>query len=336
MRKYLSIAVVVLLISSLYLFAKLPFSRPNMPYASYVMDNGTTIQYVTFAMWEFNNYFPEFVGVWRPYDTFYPTIYGADLWVCHINSPSHADYASIYESPPNNWWINEHGEDGLYRPGNPNWPSNVAVMSPHDTWASFTDVGHIGLWVGRQTMMWDGAADADYFIESYWVKNITSITLSNLYLGRYCDFDFMGQGESYMGNISGSDLATRTVWMRNRQFNPTVWAGMRGLNFTVTNVKCSQPLGDFVTWDQFEQWEISQLTSGSWPGESGPNDWFILPICGPFSLAPDETKGFTFATAFGSTYADMMANLNRAKYRYDGAATIVEPTTLGRIKGLYK
>jgi hypothetical protein len=105
------------------------------------------------------------------------------------------------------------------------------------------------------------------------------------------------------------------------------------LNFTVTGVKCGNSYSGPAS--QFQSWVYSQLTSGSWPGESGPNDWFIMPICGPFSLAPNESKGFSFATAFGSTYSDMMANLNRAKYRYDGAATIVETTTLGMIKSMY-
>jgi len=108
------------------------------------------------------------------------------------------------------------------------------------------------------------------------------------------------------------------------------------LNFTVTSVKCDLTSGGLGPPDQFEQWVITELTNGGWPGESGPNDWFIMPICGPFSLAPGETKGFSFATAFGSTYADMVANLDRAKQRYDDAAICVEPTTLGRIKTLYK
>ena len=99
-RKYLAAVFIILLFFCLVVFAKSPPVRPNMPYASYTMDNGTAIQYVTCGMWEFGDLYPNLIGGWRPYSANCSTLYGADLWVCHINSPSHADYSSQSLSPP--------------------------------------------------------------------------------------------------------------------------------------------------------------------------------------------------------------------------------------------
>jgi len=80
---------------------------------------------------------------------------------------------------------------------------------------------------------------------------------------------------------------------------------------------------------------IARMHGQWWLPISTAGDWRLLAVFGPFSLTAGTTRNFTFAIAFGSDYNDMLANLNRARFRYQQGSPQVETTTLGLIKGIY-
>ncbi len=326
MKRFVLVSTVALLVISINALSKTGNQSTNFPLNSYTMDNGTTAHTLLSASYECFDYI---VGLWRPYDTSSGTMYFGDFWVCKTSGTPHAVYT--LEGYLQSGWHNIDGASGLWRPGDGGWPAGEPVMSDHDTCATFTDLDVIGLQLIRHSMMWNAGIDSDYFINGYWLKNTTSQSIPGIYVGRYIDFDFTGDGDSYMDNVCGTDEATHTVWMRNQMTNPTCWAGIRCLNYPVSGgnyaVRSAGPTN--------ESGVITFMTSGSWFATFGPDDLKIIAICGPFTLNAGETKCFSFATAWGDSQADMNANLDRAKVRYDQSAVRVEPTTLGRIRGLY-
>jgi hypothetical protein len=328
MKKIIPLIGIALVLFGVYSFAKSRNQSSNMPASSYTMDNGTTAHTILSYSYEESDDYIE--GLWRPYDASARTMYFGDFWVCKMSGTPRAVYTlegyELYTG-----WHNADGISGLWRPGEAGWPAGEPVMSDHDTCATFTDQDVIGLQVIRHSMMWDAGIDSDYFINGYWLKNTTSSSISGFYVGRYIDFDFIGGGDSYMDNVCGSDAATHTIWMRNKLTNPTCWVGIRGMNFAITGgngLDIYHEPGD-------ESGVIFVLTNGFWFPTAGPNDFRIVADYGPFTLSAGETKYFSFATAWGDSQADMNANLDRAKVRYDQSAVRVEPTTLGLIKGLY-
>jgi len=326
LRKYIGLIIVVLLFASLMAISKGRPPQPNWTPDYCWMDNGTLAHSLANYMLEFE-YFPYLCCEWRPYEPNYSQLYQGDLWVCITGGINKA----VFDESDFGWIPFGQWQNHISQKGDPDWPSSIPIMSDHDTYVGTSDEGYIGLEAYRHSLMWDSPADADYFIHIYTIKNVSGSTLNNLYISRFCDFDLMRPGVSYMDNVCGSDFATQTVWMRDRQTNANCWVGMRRLNGNLSSVN---------HWDIFndptESQIIDRMVNGYWFPETTSYDWRILATFGPFSLVQGATLDFTIATAFGSSYADMMANLNRAKYRYDGAATIVEPTTLGRIKGLYR
>jgi hypothetical protein len=327
MRKYLAAIVIIMLLASLIALSKSRPPQPNWTPDYYEMDNGVLASAVANYMFEFD-YYNYTCCEWRPYQPNYGQLYEGDLWVCVTGGINKA----LYDGLPDLAWL-PFGQwtSHISLAGDPTWPPDIPVMSDHDTYVGTSDQGYIGLEAYRHSLMWDSPADADYFIYIYTLKNVSGNTLNNLYIARFCDFDLMRPDVSYLSNVCGSDFTSRTLWMRDRQTNANCWVGMRQLNGNLNTVNHWDIYNDPV-----ESQIISYIVNGYWFPETGANDWRILATYGPFSLAQGATMDFTVATAFGSSYADMMANLNRAKYRYDGAAVLVEPTTLGMIKGLYR
>jgi hypothetical protein len=329
MKKIIPLIGIALVIFGVYSFAKSRNQSPNFPASYYTMDNGTTAHTLTSYSYEDGgNYI---TGLWRPYDSSARTVYFGDFWVCKTSGTPRAVYTlEGYTLFPG--WHNLDGINGLWRPSDAGWPAGEPVMSDHDTCATFTDEDIIGLQLIRHSMMWDAGIDADYFINGYWLKNTTTNSISGFYIGRFIDFDFTANGDSYMENVCGSDQSTHTVWMRNKLTNPTCWVGIRGMDFVATGGNYA----DIVHEPSGESSVINFLTSGYWFPTSTPDDYRIMAIYGPFTLNAGETKYFSFATAWGDSQVDMNANLDCAKVRYDQSAVRVEPTTLGRIKTLYK
>jgi hypothetical protein len=328
MKRFILVFVIALFLISVNALSKTGNQTTNFPMNSYTMDNGTTAHTIlSYSYEDGSNYIN---GIWRPYSSLFNTIFFGDFWACKTSGTPHAVYTpEIYL--PQTRWHNIDGVSGLWRPGEAGWPAGEPVMSDYDTCATFTDQDLIGLQLIRHSMMWNGSEDADYFINGYWLKNTTSSQISNCYVARIIDFDFMGDGDSYLTNVCGTEASTQTVWMRNKLTNPTCWAGIRCLNFTVSG-------GNYAvrnTLPSSESGVIAFITSGSWFATFGPQELKIIAICGPFTLNAGETKYFSFATAWGTSQEDMNANLDRAKVRYDQSAIRVEPTTLGMIKGLY-
>ncbi len=332
MKRYTALVCVVLLLVGLAALAKSPLhhtkSSPNFPMAYYTMNNNTLAHSMLAMMFESSDLYPE--CRWQPFSTVNSLLYQGDLWIGKSSSPQNI-VCSPEGWPSIQGWINSNGPNGLYRPGDTGWPVGEPVLSEHDTYAIYGDHSRIGVEVKRHTAMWNNPLDADYFITKFYVHNVSGSTLTSLWFGRFFDFDLVGMGSSYMDNVIGSDQSDYTVWIRDRLSSPQCWVGTRGLNFNLSGMNrwdiWSDP-GDISAF-------LALLTNPSWMTVSTANDWRSLAIYGPFSLGPGETREFSLATAFGSSEADMDANLNRAGDRYDNPDLVVETSTLGLIRSMY-
>jgi len=164
MKKMISIMGVVLVLFGIYALAKTHSSSSNFPSTHYTMDNGTTAHTILAFDYEDSNEYT--TGLWRPYDASANTIYYGDIWVCKTSGTPRAVYTvEGYTTYPG--WHNLDGNSGLWRPGEAGWPAGEPVMSDHDTCATFSADGIIGLQLIRHSMMWDAGIDADYFINGY-------------------------------------------------------------------------------------------------------------------------------------------------------------------------
>ena len=329
MRSYLALICVALLLVGLFAIAKSPYPTPNMPMTQYTMDNGTLAHTMTSNLFEEGDQatYPPWSCLWRPFNASQSLLYHGDLWFCNNIRADCSPEGETYGD-----WVNINGSSGLYRPGDAGWPSGEPVLSEHDTLAFFNDHSRIGVDVKRHSLMWDNSLDADYCILQYFITNTTSSTLTDLYVARFDDFDLVGMGSGYMDNVVGSDAASKTTWSRDNLYSPNCWVGLRGMNFDFTGMNYWN-----IYQDPGSESEIIDLMHGGyWPDASTANDWRMLAIYGPFTLTPGTTRNFSIAIAFGINYGDMMSNLNRAKSRYQQGTPEVEPTTLGRIKGIYR
>ncbi len=328
MKRCIVLACILILLTGILVIAKSPHNHPNNPMSLYTMNNGTLATTMFTSMSEWWNYQDYPLCIWQPFSANDNLLYLGDFWACNNE---HAD-CSPEGYPDVSGWVNVNGSAGLYRPGQPGWPTSEPVYSDHDTLAFFTDHGRIGLQVKRHTMMWNGALDADYFIVQYAVTNMTASTLTDLYIGRMDDFDLVGMGSTYMDNVIGSNQVDKTVWSRDRlDFPIHCWVGLQGLSFNITGMNYWDILSD----PHSEAGVIARMHGQWWLPISTAGDWRLLAVFGPFSLTAGTTRNFTFAIAFGSDYNDMLANLNRARTRYQQGSPQVETTTLGLIKGIY-
>ena len=205
-------------------------------------------------------------------------------------------------------------EDFVVAPGGNLTHYTRGMIGDVETFSRFADdhANHpLGIVVEQRTASFVGAADAQYVIIEYAISNKSSATISNAYVGLYCDWDFpWGQGSDDRTGFS-RDYGLGYMWRSGPV--PNSYRGTAVLNPEGVRTYWAMPnagtIYDPITQNGIvsEAAKYRFLTHGIVDTASETKyDQSYCIATGPFTLAPGATDTACFVMLGG-------ANLNALK-----------------------
>ncbi len=167
------------------------------------------------------------------------------------------------------------------------------------------------------------AADEDYVIVKYKIKNTTSSAIINFYAGFFDDWDIGANGAF---NKADWDAANQMGYIWRADNNPVTYTGVALLSATNANywaIDNEQNISGnpWKIYDGFTDDEKYQsLSSGigrQQAGGTAGRDVSNVVGSGPYSIPAGSEITITFALIAGDNLADLQANAVAAKNKYN-------------------
>lgn len=204
------------------------------------------------------------------------------------------------------------------------------VISNQDGNAVYNDNGagtsKIGIEVTFSSYAFSSAADEDYVIMRYRIKNTNATEITNFYAGLFGDWDLGDQGNL---NKADYDAANRLGYIWRTDNNPSSYAGVSLLSASNVsywaidndNTVAGNPWGIYDGFTDNEKYQ--SLSSGigrTQAGGTNGRDVANVLGSGPYNIPPNGEVTVAFAVIAGDNLADIQANTVAARNKY---ATLV-------------
>ena len=195
------------------------------------------------------------------------------------------------------------------------------VVSAQDGNGKFNDNGagtnKIGVEVTAESFVFNGAADSNYILLRYNIKNTNSYVLNNLFAGVFTFFS--PNGSSLSGNITRYDSQNKLGYTYNTaQTNPYLgMALMSNQNVNFKPIAFLDVLNGFTT---DEKWQ--SLSSGIVSDSIGPGGNSFTLSAGPLSIPAGQTVRVGFAVLKGNDLMDLKNQVIIAKNKYNSVGII--------------
>ncbi len=194
------------------------------------------------------------------------------------------------------------------------------VISNQDGSTVFSDssaplANRLGIQVKQYTYAFADSSDDDYVLVRYDIRNLTSTTISGLYVGQFFDWDIA----NYITNRTAYD-PTRSLAYAWDQNTPTApYIGMRALD-SAAGVRGLVNDGNIVL-DRAGKW--GWISGGIGQASAGPQDIHTVISSGPYTIGGGATKMVSFAMVGGATLVTMQANADAAKAKWEHIRLLV-------------
>ncbi|MCY7361605.1 MAG: T9SS type A sorting domain-containing protein, partial [Ignavibacteria bacterium] len=206
------------------------------------------------------------------------------------------------------------------------------IISVQDGNAIFNDnaagSNKIGIEINLSSYQFTTAADSDYIILKYKIKNSTAGVISNFYTGLYTDWEIGSLGNY---NNADWDAANQMGYVWKASGNPATYTGVAllsagNVSYWAIDDDNSVPGNPFGTWDGYSDAEkYRSLSSGIGRMQAGgTNGNFVSNIVGsgPYSIPAGENITVTFALIAGDNLADLQSNCIAARNKYNSVIGI--------------
>ncbi|MCB2377872.1 S8 family peptidase [Hymenobacter sp. BT635] len=199
-----------------------------------------------------------------------------------------------------------------------------------DSVPSARRTGTVGVQIRQRGYAWSSAADRDYAIVEYQLKNITPDTLKPLYAGLFMDWDLLPEASR---NAAAWDSVRALGYVYDRE-NPTVYTGVKllqGGSATCYSINNNAPAGTPVRLgDGFSSAEkfltLSNKARQSTVGVTTGTDVSQVVGAALGRLAPGDSAVVAFAVLGAPTLSALQTAADAAQARYN----LVLPTRLAR------
>ncbi|MFN0156515.1 MAG: S8 family serine peptidase [Bacteroidota bacterium] len=188
------------------------------------------------------------------------------------------------------------------------------VISNQDGSTVFSDssaplANRIGIRVNQYSYVYSSPTDEDYIIVRYDIRNLTAAAITNLHIGQFFDWDVFNYGANRTGYDATRSLAY--AWDNSNATRPYI--GMRALDSAAGVRGLVNTTG--IVLDRAAKW--GWISGGTASASVGPADIHNAIGSGPFSIASATTRTVGFALLGGSNLADLQANADAARQKWN-------------------
>ncbi len=195
-------------------------------------------------------------------------------------------------------------------------------ISDQDGSTTFSDsaaslANMIGLGITMHSYAFSDPLDSRYILLKYDIKNLTSATMSNLFVGIFLDWDIGGDSELVL-NYSRYD-STRSLGyaFSGKPGGHREYLGIRALDSAAS----FRSMINSYTLDLSRAGKWDWLSNGFLSTDAGPADIHQAISSGPYTLGPGATRVVAFALVAGdSSLANIQQNADAAKARWQKMA----------------
>lgn len=192
------------------------------------------------------------------------------------------------------------------------------VISHQDGYTWFSDslapsTNRIGLRVDEYSYAFSDPDNDDYVIVRYDLTNLTTSSISNLYIGQFFDWDIA----NYATNRTGYD-ATRSLAYAWDTTGSAPYIGVRALDSAAS---CRGLVNSGLTINRAAKW--NWISGGFSQTTVGPADIFFVISSGPYTLAPGERRMVGFALIGGADLSTLQSHADAARAKWDYIKSIV-------------
>jgi hypothetical protein len=217
------------------------------------------------------------------------------------------------------------------------WPDYIQTFADLDSYVRCDDsdageAGPIGIEVERHGYSFSAPPKDDFIGFQYKIYNNTDDDLTNVYVSRPCDFDIGGE-PSYIEDLVGYD-PTRNM--------PYMYDNIAEHAYIGIICPYGTPLGsevwEIISGPEDDLTKFLLMENDTWETTDTPNDWVIMYNTGPYTIPVDGSITVAFITVSGDDLSDLQANADAAMNSYpgDNVAVNIVPSSMGRVKALYR
>ncbi|MDQ3020437.1 MAG: S8 family serine peptidase [Bacteroidota bacterium] len=201
------------------------------------------------------------------------------------------------------------------------------IISSQDGNAKYNDDGagtnKIGIEITFSSYEFTSAADSDYIIMKYKIKNTTASAITNFYAGLFDDWDIGASGGL---NRADWDAVNQMGYIWRTDNNPATYTGVALLSATNANywaidndnTVAGNPWGIYDGYTDIEKYQ--SLSSGigrQQAGGTAGRDVSNIVGSGPYAIPPGSEITVTYALIAGDNLADLQANCVAAKLKFN-------------------
>jgi serine protease len=210
-----------------------------------------------------------------------------------------------------------------------------AVKAEFETGGVFSDnnsTNQIGVQVKHKTYAWTSAGDRKYIIFEYSIKNMGSVTLSNLYAGIFADWDITDKTSG--SNKAATDQANKLGYIYST-VGTKLYGGTRlltkgpFLHYAIDNVSgggggvdIQDAANYYSKAEKYTTLSTNRLTAGGTTGTG--NDVLNVVSSGPFTINANDSLKVAFALIAGDDLMDLTNSSINAQIKYDNVVMGVQ------------
>ncbi len=155
----------------------------------------------------------------------------------------------------------------------------------------------------------------DYVIVRYDIRNLTSTTISGLYVGQFFDWDIA----NYATNRTGYDALRSLAYAWDQNTPSAPYIGMRALDSAASVRGLINDAS--IVLDRPAKW--GWISGGTSQSTVGPQDIHNVISSGPYTIAPGQTRMVGFALVGGANLSSMRVNADAARVKWNLLRTLL-------------
>jgi len=211
--------------------------------------------------------------------------------------------------PDNDFYVIPGGSIVASDPGSRADQETVSIFS--DAWAE----NPLGVTITQKSYGWSTSPDDEYIIMEYIITNDTNVTISDLRVGLFFDWDIPPSGSNHGKSVTADDLGYLCY------YNGADSLDFRGVKILNDEGLVNHRIYNFWTeiWDGLfsETNKYLGLFDNSNAAYTATNEVAHITATGPFTLAPGSSDTAVFAIVGGVNWTDFTNNADLAAQKYD-------------------
>jgi hypothetical protein len=217
-------------------------------------------------------------------------------------------YGNSDDMDPHAWETEPDGYLTITEPGEYADSEGKAVYKASRLWEDGGEYFNEKYLVRQESFAWDNPEYEDFIIFRFWVTNMGSRKMEDVFLAYYWDYDI--DGTSYQRNMADYDPVHNLGYMWDAFDDQNPYCGLQMLKpsqpFSFHYVDQEQLVydpGDLPDRKFYEFMSKNEFTSTSTPMDCG-----IILSAGPYSMSPGDTVSVAFAFLAGDDLSDLEDN----------------------------